>query len=105
MRKLASILSVSGFQRAVFTKPLALLLALMLLPPEMPMLGHLSFASKAHAQSISVCGNQASIFQPGALGSPTSGCEARASAFETEGLADFEAQYNLLSGDAGLIYT
>lgn len=104
MSKLASILSVGGLQRAVFTKPLALLLALMILPPEMPVLGCFSLASKAHAQGISVCGHQATILQPGALGSPTSGCEQRATAFESEAVTEFEAEYNLKPGDGNLIY-
>ncbi len=105
MRKLASILSVGGLQRAVFTKPLALLLALMMLPPEMPVLGRFSLASKAHAQTISVCGRQATILQIGPLGSPTTGCEQRAEAFEAEAVTDFEAQYNLKTGDGNLIYS
>ncbi len=95
MTKPASFCSIGRFQGARFMKPLAILLAILMLPPELPILGLFSFASKAKAQ-ITVCGNQASIFQD---------CSPASNGFEVEALSDYEKQYNLKPGDGSLIYT
>ena len=94
MTKPASFCSIGRLPGARFMKPLAILLAILLLPPELPILGLFSFGSKAKAQ-ITVCGNQASIFQV---------CTQASNAFEVEALSDYEKQYNLLPGDGNLIY-
>jgi hypothetical protein len=95
MNKSASFRTIGRFQGARFMKPLAILLAILMLPPELPILGLFSFASKAKAQ-ITVCGNQASIFQV---------CASPSNAFEVEAVSDYEKQYNLKPGDSNLIYT
>jgi hypothetical protein len=95
MNKSASFLSAGRFRGAPTIKPLAILLALLMLPPELPVLGHFSLAPKANAQ-ITVCGRQASIFQA---------CATASNAFEPEALSDYEKQYNLKPGDGNLIYT
>ena len=94
MNKRSSFFSVGRFQRVPLIKPLAILLALLMLPPELPIIGNFSLASKAQAQ-ITVCGNQASIFQV---------CSTPSNAFEVEAVSDYEKQYNLKPGDGNLIY-
>ena len=95
MTKSASMLSVGGVRRLTILKPLAILLAMLMLPPELPFFGRFSLTPKADAQ-ITVCGRQASIFQV---------CSPATNAFETEARSDYETQYNLKPGDGSLIYT
>jgi hypothetical protein len=94
MTKSASILSAGRMRRLVVLKPLAILLAMLMLPPELPFFGRFSLMQTAKA--ISVCGNQASIFQV---------CATASNNFETEALSDYEQQYNLKPGDGNLIYS
>ncbi|MDE3198088.1 MAG: hypothetical protein KGN84_17195, partial [Acidobacteriota bacterium] len=93
MNRRASFLSAGRFRGVPAVKPLAILLVLSMLPPELPILGHFSLVSPARA--ITVCGNQASIFQT---------CSTATNNFETEALSDYEKQYDLKPGDGNLIY-
>ncbi len=94
MTKTASILSIGGFRRLTFLKPLAILLAMLMLPSELPFFGRFSLTPKADAQFL--CGRQATIFQV---------CSPATNDFETEARSDYETQYNLKPGDGNLIYT